>query len=55
MKVTIIPIVIGGFGTVTEGMVVGLEGLKNKGTSGHHSHFSIIEIGQNTKKRRGDP
>ena len=30
MKVTVIPIVIGVFGTVTKGLVQGLEGLKIK-------------------------
>ena len=29
-------------------------GLGNKRTSGDHSNYSIVEIGQNTKKRPGD-
>ena len=34
MKVTVIPIVIGGLGTDTKGFIKGLEGLGNKRTSG---------------------
>ena len=41
MKVTIIPVVIGGFGTVTKGLVQGLRGLRNKRTSGDNSNHSI--------------
>ena len=48
MQVTIIPIVIGAFGTVTKG------GLGSWRTSGDHPHYSIIENGQNTEKSPGD-
>ena len=47
MKATIIPIVIGGLDK-------GTRGLGNKRTSGDHPNYSIIEIGQNTKKSPGD-
>ena len=42
MKVMVIPVIIGGFGTVTKGLVQGLEDLENKRTSGRPSilqHF----------------
>ena len=45
MQVTIIPIVIGAFGTVTKGLLKGLEDLEVD---------SIVENGQNTKKSPGD-
>ena len=48
MKVTIVPIVIGAFGTVTKG------GLGSWRTSGDHLNDSIIEDGQNTEKSPGD-
>ena len=41
MKVTIIPIVIGAFGTVTKGLL-------------DHPNYNIIENGQNTEKSPGD-
>ena len=44
MKVTVMPIVIGGLGTIA------LERLGNKRTSGDHPDHSIINIGQNTEK-----
>ena len=44
MKVTIIPIVIGAFGTVTKVLLKGLEDLEN----------GIIEDGQNTEKIPGE-
>ena len=49
MKVTIIPIVIGAFGTVTEGLLKGLEDLEFE-----RRVESIIENGQNTEKSPGD-
>ena len=49
MKVTIIPIVIGAFGTVTKGLLNGLEDLEVG-----HPNDSIIENGQNTEKSPGD-
>ena len=50
MKVTIIPIVIGAFGTVTKGLSKGLEDLE----VGDHPNESIIENGQKTEKSPGD-
>ena len=54
MKVTIIPIVIGTFGTVTKGLLKGLDDLEVGGPSGDHTNNSIIENGQNTEKSPGD-
>ena len=54
MKVTIIPIVIGAFGTVTKGLLKGLEDFEVSGSSGDHPNDSIIENGPNTKKSPGD-
>ena len=54
MKVTIIPIVIGTFGTVTKGLCKETGRLGNKRTSGDHTNYYIIEIGQNTEKSPGD-
>ena len=56
MKVIIIPTVIGAFGTVTKGLLKGLEDLEVGGrveTSGDHPNDSIIENGQNTEKSPG--
>ena len=50
MKVTIIPIVIGAFGTVTKRLLKGIAGLGSWRPSGDHPNDSIIENGQNTKK-----
>ncbi len=50
MMVTIIPIVIGAFGTVTKGP--GRFGSWRP--SGDHPNNSIIEDGQNTEKSSGD-
>ena len=50
MQVTIIPIVIGAFGTVTKGTGV----LGSWRTGGDHPNDSIIENGQNTEKSPGD-
>ena len=50
MKVTIIPIAIGAFDTVTKGSLKGLEDLE----VGGHPNNSIIENGQNTEKSPGD-
>ena len=46
MKVTVIPIVTGALGTVTKGLVKGLEDLE---ISGQVETIQIIKIGQNTK------
>ena len=43
MQVTIIPLVIGAFGTVTKGL---LKGLGNKRTCGDYPNDSIVKIGQ---------
>ncbi len=54
MKVMFIPIMIGAFGTVTKGLIKGLEDLGNHRTSGDHPNYCIIEISQNTEKSPGD-
>ena len=54
MQVTIIPIVIGAFGTVTKGLLKGTGGLGRWWMSGDHPNDSIFENGQNTKKSPGD-
>ena len=54
MPVTIIPIVIGAFGTVTNGSLKGLGDLEVGGRVGTIQNDSIIENGQNTKKSPGD-
>ena len=51
MKVTIIPIVIFAFGTVTKGLLKGLEDLK---IGGNHPYYYIIKNGQNTAKSSRD-
>ena len=51
---TIIPIVIAAFGTVTKGLLKGLRGLGSWRTSRDHPNDSIIKNGQNTKKSPGD-
>ena len=48
---TLIPIVIGAYGTVTKGLVQGLEDLE---TSGNYPKHNIVEIDQNTKKSSGN-
>ena len=50
MKVTIIPILIDAFGTVTKGLLKELGSWK---TSGDHPNY-ICENGQNTEKSPGD-
>ena len=52
MKVTIIPIVIGAFGT--KGLLKGREYLEVGAPSGDNPNKSIIENGQNTEKNPGD-
>ena len=49
MKVTVIPIVICAIGTVTKGLVQGLEDLEIKRRR-EHPNYNIIEIGHNTEK-----
>ena len=52
MKVTIIPIVIVAFDTVTKGLLKGLEELEVGGRV--EQGYSIIENGQNTETSPGD-
>ena len=54
MKVTIIPIVIGAFGTVTKRLLKGLEDFKVGDRVETTQNNSIIENGQNTEKSPGD-
>ena len=51
MKATIILIVIGAFGTVTKGLLKGLEDLE---VSGRVEAIQTIENGQNIEKSPGD-
>ena len=53
MQVTIVPIVIGAFGTVKKGITKGTRGLGSWRTGGDHPNDSIIENGQNTGDFRG--
>ena len=48
-KLTVIPMVICVHGTVTKFLV-----LENKRISGDNTNYSIVEIGQNTKRSPGD-
>ena len=50
MKVTIIPILIGAFDTVTKGLSNGLEDLDVRGRQGDQPNYSIVESGQHTDK-----
>ena len=52
MKVTIIPIVIGAFGTVTKGLFKELEVFEVDGRD--HPNYYIIQNVQNTEKSPGD-
>ena len=54
MKVTVIIIVNGALGTITKGLVQGLEDLEIKRTSADYPNYSIVEIDQNSKKSPGD-
>ena len=51
MKVTIVPIVISSLGTVTKGLLKGLEDLE---VGGDYPNDSIAEDGHNTKTSPGD-
>ena len=53
-KVTIVPIVIGAFGTEIKGLLNGLEDLDVGGPSGDHPNYTIVENGQNTEKSPRD-
>ncbi len=48
MQVTIIPVVIGAFGTITKELLKGLEHLERRGQD-----YGIVRIGQNTEKGSG--
>ena len=50
MRATIVPVVIGAFGTVTKGT----GGLRSWQPSGDHQNYSIIDNDQNTEKSPGD-
>ena len=52
MKVTMILIVTGTHGTITKRSLLGLQNLEIRGHI--HPIYSIVEIGQNTKKTMGD-
>ena len=54
MQVTIIPIVIGAFGTVTKGLLKGQEDLEVDGRVVRIPNDSIVDNCQNTKKSSGD-
>ena len=54
MKVTIVPIVIGAFGTITKGLLKGLEDLEVGRRVEDYPNDSIAENGQNTEKSPGD-
>ena len=54
MKVTIIPIMIGAFGSVTKRIIKGTGGLRGWSMSGNHPNYNITENGQNTEKQPGD-
>ena len=54
MMVSIIPIVIGAFGTINKMIIKGTGGLGSWQTSGDHPNYSIIENCQNTKKSPAD-
>ena len=54
MRVTIVPIVIGAFDTITKGLLKKHRGLGNWWTSGDHPNDSITENVLNTEKSQGD-
>ena len=51
---TVLSIVNGALGTITKRIGTGTEELGDKKTRGDHPNYSIVEIGQNTKKSPGD-
>ena len=54
MKVTIVPIVIGAFGTITKGLLKGLEGGLGSWRRGrYYPNNSIAENGQKAEKSPG--
>ena len=54
MKVTIVPIVIGAFGTITKGLLKGLKNLEVGGQVETIQNDSITKNGQDIEKRPGD-
>ena len=50
----VVPIVVGALGTVTKGLVKGLEGNGNKMTVEDNPNCNIVEPGQNTEKSPRD-
>ena len=54
MKVTIVPIVIGALGTITKGLLRGLEDLEIGGRVEIYPNDSIAKNGQNPEKSPGD-
>ena len=44
----------GSFGTVTKGLLKGLEDLEVRGTRGHDQNYCNFDNGQNTEKSPGD-
>ena len=54
MNVTIIPIVIGAFGTVTKGLLKGLEDLEVGGRVETIQTTALLGNGLNTEKSPGD-
>ena len=54
MKVTIVPIVIDAFGTITKGWLKKLGGLGSWGTCRDYTNDSIAESDQNTETSAGD-
>ena len=54
MKVTIVPIVIGAFGTITKWLLKGLEGLGSWQTGRDYPNDSIAKNGQKTEKGPDD-
>ena len=54
MKVIIIPILTGAFGTVTKGLLKGIGRFGSWWVSGNYPNYSIIENGQNTEKSTGN-
>ena len=54
MKVTIVPIAIGAFDTITKGLLKRLEDLEVGGRVETIQNYYIIENGQNTEKSPGD-
>ena len=54
MNVTMMPIVIGALGTVSKGLLQGLEDLEIRGRVESIPNDSIIKISQNTEKSPGD-